>query len=334
VEPLQIHYALYVVVEDYIKKGFFEGKAKLSYSKYEGARFIDLFRRQRELPFGAKLQNHALNSRLNEEFKKFYSTLGKEPIVRDLEKQRYWIQEDLLQVRIRRKDGVDFTYNIAKVVIAVIDAYVATKKVAFESFLEACKKIANLGNEEPTKAIDFVVDQLKPTVDARVFEIVSYAILKALYGQQTIWIGDEKDTVAKEALILYKTGRTHANDGGIDFVMKPLGRFFQVTETIDVSKYFLDIDKVQKFPITFVVKSEETIDQIRNTIKTQATAKYKIDAIVESYLEAIEEIINVQNLVQAFSSVIDSGKLQEVMDEIVTQSKMEFNYNNNTETAF
>jgi hypothetical protein len=239
-----------------------------------------------------------------------------------------------LQVRIRRKDGVDFTYNIAKVVIAVIDAYVATKKVAFESFLEACKKIANLGNEEPTKAIDFVVDQLKPTVDARVFEIVSYAILKALYGQQTIWIGDEKDTVAKEALILYKTGRTHANDGGIDFVMKPLGRFFQVTETIDVSKYFLDIDKVQKFPITFVVKSEETIDQIRNTIKTQATAKYKIDAIVESYLEAIEEIINVQNLVQAFSSVIDSGKLQEVMDEIVTQSKMEFNYNNNTETAF
>jgi hypothetical protein len=69
VEPLQIHYALYVVVEDYIKKGFFEGKAKLSYSKYEGARFIDLFRRQRELPFGAKLQNHALNSRLNEEFK-------------------------------------------------------------------------------------------------------------------------------------------------------------------------------------------------------------------------------------------------------------------------
>ena len=35
-----------------------------------------------------------------------------------------------------------------------------------------------------------------------------------------------------------------------DLVMKPLGRFFQVTETIDVGKYFLDIDKVQRFPIT------------------------------------------------------------------------------------
>lgn len=30
-----------------------------------------------------------------------------------------------------------------------------------------------------------------------------------------------------------KTGRTNANDGGIDFVTKPLGRFFQVTETLD-----------------------------------------------------------------------------------------------------
>ena len=31
------HYALYVVVEDYIKKGFNEGKAGIPYAKYEGA---------------------------------------------------------------------------------------------------------------------------------------------------------------------------------------------------------------------------------------------------------------------------------------------------------
>ena len=60
------HYALYVLVEDYIAKGFL-GDKKGQYQKYEGARFTDLFRRQRELPFGAKLQNHALNSRLNDE---------------------------------------------------------------------------------------------------------------------------------------------------------------------------------------------------------------------------------------------------------------------------
>ncbi|NOT83732.1 MAG: restriction endonuclease [Methylococcaceae bacterium] len=325
------HYALYVIIEDYLNKGFFDGSAKFSYSKYEGARFSDLFRRQRELPFGTKLQNHALNARLNDEFKKFYPTVGKQPIVRDVETQRYWIQEDLLQVQIRKKDGKDFTYNIAPAIMDIIDAYVATKKAAFEGFLEACRKIADLGKENPTEALEFVIQQLKPNVDARVFEIVSYAVLKAKYGQQTVWIGDAKNSVAEEALVLYKTGRTNANDGGIDFVMKPLGRFFQVTETIDVSKYFLDIDKVQRFPITFVVKSDESAEQIRSAIRIQAIAKYKIETIVDSYMAAVEEIINVQNLIDAFSVVVESGKLQEVMDEIVIQSKVEFNYNDDEE---
>ena len=39
------HYALYVIVEDYIKNGFADGKAALPYSKYQGARFSDLFTR-------------------------------------------------------------------------------------------------------------------------------------------------------------------------------------------------------------------------------------------------------------------------------------------------
>lgn len=321
------HYALYVVVEDYIKKGFSDKKTKLPYSKYEGARFSDLFRRQRELPFGAKLQNHALNSRLNDEFKKFYPTVGKPPIVRDVASQRYWIQEDLLQITIRHKDGSDHVYNIAPAIIDIIDAYVATKKAAFESFLDTCRQIADLGEKDPSHAIDFVVQQLKPNVDARVFEIVSYAVLKAKFGTQTVWIGETKEAVSEQFLVLYKTGRTNANDGGIDFVMKPLGRFFQVTETIDVNKYFLDIDKVQRFPITFVVKSDETAEQIRSTIREQASAKYKIESVVDSYMQAVEEIINVEDLVSAFKEVVSSGALQKVMDEIVVQSKVEFNYN-------
>jgi len=325
------HYALYVIVEDYIKNGFADGKATIPYSKYQGARFSELFKRQREPPFGAKLQNHALNSRLNDEFRKFYPSVGKPPIVRDVESQRYWIQEDLLQIAIRRKDGKDCIYNIAHAIIDIIDAYVATKKAAFEGFLDACRQIAELGKNDPQKAIDFVVQQLKPNVDARVFEIVSYAVLKAKYHQETVWIGETKDTVSEEFLILYKTGRTNANDGGIDFVMKPLGRFFQVTETIDVNKYFLDIDKVQRFPITFVVKSDETADQIRVAIRAQAVAKYKIEAVVNSYMEAIEEIINVKDLVTAFDAVVKSDQLQTVMDEIVIQSKVEFNYSDDSE---
>ncbi len=325
------HYALYVVVEDYIQKGFANSKAEIPYSKYQGAKFSDLFRRQRELPFGAKLQNHALNARLNDEFEKFYPVVKKPLIVRDLTTQRYWIQEDLLQVTIRRKDGTNHTYNIACAIIEIIDAYVAAKKAAFESFLEACRQISELGKQNPNRAVDFVIQQLQPNVDARIFEIVSYAVLKAKYGQETVWIGDTKNSIAERWLILYKTGRTNANDGGIDFVMRPLGRFFQVTETVDVNKYFLDIDKVQRFPMTFVVKSNESKNQIRDAIRAQAVVKYKIEAVVDSYMEAVEEIINIEDLVAAFDIVLKANQLQKVMDKIVTQSKVEFNYNDENE---
>src|SRR3990170_874704 len=90
-------YAVYVLVEDYLKNGLDKRK---DYADYEGARFTDLFRRQRELPFGAKLQNHALNSRLNDEFSKYFPTVELRPILRDQAEQRYWINERLLVVSL------------------------------------------------------------------------------------------------------------------------------------------------------------------------------------------------------------------------------------------
>ncbi len=320
------HYALYVLVEDYIRKGFFGGTAGMPYAKYVGVRFSDLLRRQRELPFGSKLQNHALNGRLNDEFRKFYPLAGKPVIVRDVATQRYWVQEDLLIANVRGVDGKSKSYNLATAIIEIIDSYVAAKREAFEGFLETCRQIGELGKKEPQQAVEFVIQQLAPNVDARVFEIVSFAVLKAKYGSITVWLGENRDSVSEERLVLYKTGRTNANDGGIDFVMKPLGRFFQVTETLDVHKYFLDIDKVQRFPITFVVKSDLAAVQILDEIRRQASAKYKIEAIVASYMSSVEEIINVADLTSAFKMIVDSGQLEEVMNEIVAQSKVEFNY--------
>lgn len=181
------HYALYVIVEDYLKNGF-GAENHTAYSEYEGARFSELFARQRQLPFGAKLQNHALNSRLNDEFRKFYPAVGKVPIVRDVSTQRYWVQEDLLLVPIRRKDGHDQVYNISRPLIHIIDAYVQAKKVVFEGFLETCRQLSELAAQDPGRAVAFVAEQLHPNVDARVFEIVSYAVLKAKYGMETVWI--------------------------------------------------------------------------------------------------------------------------------------------------
>jgi hypothetical protein len=56
-------YAIYVLVEDYCVKNFHRTGM---YSDYEGAVYTNILKRQRELPFGQKLQNHGLNHRMNE----------------------------------------------------------------------------------------------------------------------------------------------------------------------------------------------------------------------------------------------------------------------------
>ncbi len=307
------HYAIYVLVEDYINGGFGNGN---SYSDYQGAKFSDLFRRQRELPFGSKLQNHALNHRLNEEFKKYFPTCENLPIIRDAESNRYWINEQLI---------VSGKFNLAKPVIEIIKAYIKARQSAFTEFMKYCQEIIDIQDESPEKAIEFIKGLFKPNVDARVFEIASFAVLKQYYADQRIYWGWSPDELIEESLVLYKTGRTNANDGGIDFVMKPLGRFFQVTETVDAGKYFLDIDKVQRYPITFVVKTNESSDEIIEKIARQAEAKYQIKAIVKKYIESVEEIINIPRLMEIFEQVLKAGKGGDVIEEIVLQSRVEFN---------
>lgn len=310
-------YAIYVVVEDYVKGGF---DRRDDYSGYEGARFSQLFTRQRELPFGSKLQNHALNSRLNEEFRKYFPAQPHVPILRDVTTNRYWFNERLLVLTLG-----PHAINLARVVLEVIEAYVEAKQESFARFISDCERIASIQQTSPNDASDFVTNLLRPTVDARIFEIVSYAILRAYYAEQVIYWGWTPDQLETEALILYKTGRTNANDGGIDFVMRPLGRFFQVTETIDVKKYFLDIDKVQRYPITFVVKSEDSVEAILDHLRRQARSLYAVDAIVQRYFESVEEIVNIPRLSAILADVIASGRLVIVTDEIVVQSRVEFN---------
>ena len=312
------HYAIYVLVEDYLRQGF---DKKGDYAQYEGARFVDLFRRQRELPFGSKLQNHALNHRMNEEFKKFFPTCEFIPILRNAATNHYWINEHLLKVTVGKAK-----LNIALVLIKIIDAYVAAKRDAFEGFLDACQQVQQIQKASPAKVQAFVAGLLQPNVDARIFEIVSFAILKQHFAKQSFFWGWTVDELTEERLILFKTGRTNANDGGIDFVMRPLGRFFHVTETTDVRKYFLDIDKVQRYPITFVIKSDASAETLRTKIQEQAERIYPVKKIVARYMQCVEEIINIPMLMDRFHAVVVDGGLSEVIDEIVLQSKVEFNY--------
>lgn len=312
-------YAIYVLVEDYLKNNF---DRKKNYDEYEGAKFTDLLERQRQLPFGSKLQNHALNSRMNEEFKKYFPQVKFIPIMRDAQTNRYWINENLLKMEGRRK-----TINIAKAVIAIIDRYIEAKQSAFKTFIETCEKFQRIAGKNDVTVSEFIEGLLSPNSDARIFEIVSYAILRYYYHDQVVYFGFDLDSIQEHNLLLYKTGRTNANDGGIDFVMRPLGRFFQVTETLDIKKYFLDIDKIEHFPISFVIKSNESADLLLSRLRDGAKKQYGIKSIVDKYMSCIEEIINIPLLLERFQITKSQGHLRNVLDEVVLQSKVEFNFN-------
>lgn len=314
-------YAIYVIIEDYIANGY---ERKGNYSKYEGALFNKLFARQRELPFGSKLQNHALNNRMNAEFQKYFPNSEFIPILRNHETNRYWINENLLKMKVGKTN-----FNIANAIVEIINEYAKTKQDAFQRFVKSCELLQKIGKTTPKKIEAFVISLLAPNVDARLFEIVSYSILKFFYRNREIIWGFEMEKLNKENLKLYKTGRTNANDGGIDFVMRPLGRFFQVTETLDFKKYFLDIDKIQKYPITFVIKSTEQTQHLLRKIRDNASKTYSIKAIVEKYMDCIEEVINIPTLNDRFNDAVKQGYLNDILDEIVTQSKVEFNYEDN-----
>lgn len=314
-------YAIYVIVEDYRNNGFDKSG---HYSDYEGAQFSALFKRQRELPFGAKLQNHALNSRMNDEFFKFFPTkIGMPPIMRNLKTQRYWFNENYLKIKVGKH-----IYNIAEDIINIIDHYVEVKQDNFKQFIVQCETLQSIDEGNTAEVTDFIMTLLAPNVDARLFEIVSYSILKFYYKDTKIYWGytPEIEKLKEDYLHLYKTGRTNANDGGIDFVMKPLGRFFQVTETLDFKKYFLDIEKIERYPLSFVIKSEDPVKDLMKKLKTDAIKTYVVKNVVEDYLGCIEEIINIPQLKHYLEELDERNMVSAILKEIILQSKVEFNY--------
>jgi hypothetical protein len=309
-------YAIYVLVEDYINV---RNDSSESYTNYEGMQFSDAFNRQRELPFGEKLQNHALNHRCNEEFLRYYpnNPLGV-PIIRDKSTNRYWFNEKLLETNCDDRD-----INIASLIIQIIDRYVELKREGFESFFSSLENSAENGTLQ--NQLSIVRQQLNPEVDARIFEIVSYAILKYTYDRSIIYYGSNKANINPYPLTLYKTGRTNSNDGGIDFIMRPSGQIFQVTEVLDFRKYFLDIDKVNRYPINFVIKTIDEPDVVWRYIEKSAKKLYPDQTILQKYLSSFESIITIPTLEQNLDLIIKNGRISELIQEIVLQCKVEFN---------
>lgn len=55
--------------------------------------------------------------------------------------------------------------------------------------------------------------------------------------------------------------------------------------------------------------------------------------IIERYMDSIEEIINIPVLPERLNTVVEQGKLNNVMAEIIIHSKVEFNFQDDLQGA-
>ncbi len=215
------------------------------------------------------------------------------------------------------------TFDISKVCCEIIKKYITLlqqKDNLLSNVLNQLQKITNYNEKKNT-----IIGLLTEDSEARIFEIISYAILKNHYKNIKVYFGFSKDKIYEEELKLYKTGRTNANDGGIDFVMRPVGRFFQVTEVDNYDKYLLDIDKVVHFPVTFVIKTFNSIDSVKQDLRDYILKRSCGMKVIENrYKNAIEEIITINELILWINELTDNH-IADLIKEIDVCYRLEMN---------
>jgi hypothetical protein len=291
-------YALYVLCKAY------------NNNQYDGDSFTNLMKEMKLLPFGSKLQNHPLDNRLNDEFRRSFNVsdamLPVQNSSTNLIKKRR-ISEDLLS-----ENGVS-PEKTSMFVTQAIDSYIKEIENNQNTFLEEIESYT-----EKDEIIDFINKSFEPNSDARLFEITSHAVLSVYFSRKKIKIENEYVNFK-----LFKTGRTNANDGGIDFVLTPIGKFFQVTEVLDFRKYFLDFDKINRFPMSFVVKTEFTPEETLSIIKSNSDKINKV--LSERYMGLFDEIITLPSLREIMHSISDSNdNLNDLKRIIIENFKLEY----------
>lgn len=302
-------YAVYSILHFY-QDDFYEKQE--AYRQFEGYDYMKLFNYYRSLYGGSKLQNHALNSRVNGEFHNKIKDAVNDLII--INNGKYLIHIDYIYV-----EG----HDISKVTCEIIKRYIELLTAKDHALINILEELRNLDDysEKKTKINALLTED----AEARIFEIISYAILKNHYKNVTVFFGYTRETIDEVALELFKTGRTNANDGGIDFVMRPVGRFFQVTEVSNYDKYLLDIDKVMHFPISFVIKTrlnkENVLVDLDRYIAQRSSGMMVLE---ERYKKAIEEIITINEL-QAWTTELNNNDIDGIIRDIDIYYRLEMN---------
>ena len=308
-------YAIYSILH-YYKDDFYQQPDK--YRSFDGYDYMKLFACYRGLYGGSKLQNHALNSRVNGEFRNKFPNSVNDLIIAN--NGKYLIHIDYLYV-----DNYDISKTCYRIILKYAELLIE-KDHALLSLLDQLNRLTDY-KEKKQRLSDFLTED----AEARIFEIISYAILKNHYNNTKVYFGLTRESIQEEQLQLYKTGRTNANDGGIDFVMRPIGRFFQVTEVNSYDKYLLDIDKVLHFPVTFVIKTKQKKENVLKDIENYINMRANGMKIIESrYRNAIEEIITINELV-AWICDLSNHNIDGIIRDIDIYYKLEMNIESETE---
>lgn len=304
-------YAVYSILHFY-QEDFYQDKN--GYKEFDGYDYMRLFTYYRNLYGGGKLQNHALNSRVNGEFRNKFSNSKKDLII--VNNGKYLIHIDYIYAE---------NHDISRVCCKIIEKYIELLMKKDHELLKLLSEVQKITDYAKKKMK--IKELLTEDAEARIFEIISYAILKNHYKNITVYFGYSKDEVREVQLQLYKTGRTNANDGGIDFVMRPIGRFFQVTEVGNYDKYLLDIDKVLHFPITFVIKTKKSREDVREEFEEYISEKTGGMTILEErYRSAIEDVITINEL-QKWIDELDDKDIDGIIRDIDVYYKLEMNMN-------
>ena len=107
--------------------------------------------------------------------------------------------------------------------------------------------------------------------------------------------------------------------------MRPVGRFFQVTEVNNYDKYLLDIDKVMHFPVTFVIKTLKSKDKILSELDEYINDRSGGMVIIkERYQKAIEEVITINEL-KEWVMMLEEEFVDQIIKDIDVYYRMEMN---------
>lgn len=302
-------YAIYSILHYY--SGEFVGRRR-AYCQFAGYDFTKLFNFCRSMYGGSKLQNHAFNNRLNFEFRRRLPAAKNDLMI--TENGKYLLHVDYLYV-----EDQDISQVVKKIIERYVELLIA-KDNALAGALDRIRSLSDYGEKRAE-----LLGLLNENAEARVFEIISFAILKNHFSGVKVFFGYSKDAIREERLRLYKTGRTNANDGGIDFVMRPIGRFFQVTEVDNYDKYLLDIDKVMHFPVTFVIKTAQKKDDVLRSVATYIDERaHGMSVIKNRYEHAIEEIITINEL-QMWTTQLSNREIDGIIKDIDLYYRIEMN---------